>query len=133
MAQQAGSGGARADIGPRILAFIIDIVILGVINGILGAVLKVPGYALGTIISLGYLIYFEGGETGQTLGKKAMNIRVVDAETGGALGYGKAALRNTIGRIVSGFICYLGYFWALWDPEKQAWHDKIAKTYVVPA
>ncbi len=129
---QAASGGARAEFGPRLLAFIIDIVILGVINGILGAVLKTPGYALGTLVSLGYIIYFEGGESGQTLGKKAMNIRVVDAETGGPLGYGKAVLR-TIGRIASGFICYLGYFWALWDPEKQTWHDKIAKTYVVPA
>jgi uncharacterized RDD family membrane protein YckC len=25
----------------------------------------------------------------------------------------------------------LGFFWILRDPERQAWHDKIAGTYVV--
>ena len=25
----------------------------------------------------------------------------------------------------------LGFFWIIWDPEKQAWHDKIAGTLVV--
>ena len=131
MAQPVGSGGARAEFGPRLLAFIIDMIILGVVNGLLGAILKTPGYGLGTLIGIAYFVYFEGGETGQTLGKKAMNIRVVDGATGGALGYGKAVLRY-IGRIPSS-ICFIGYLWALWDPEKQTWHDKIATTYVVPA
>jgi uncharacterized RDD family membrane protein YckC len=25
----------------------------------------------------------------------------------------------------------LGYFWAIWDKDNQAWHDKIAGTVVV--
>ena len=29
-------------------------------------------------------------------------------------------------------MCYLGYFWMLWDGEKQTWHDKLATTVVVP-
>ena len=28
---------------------------------------------------------------------------------------------------------YLGWFWMLWDPQKQTWHDKVANTFVVPA
>ena len=28
---------------------------------------------------------------------------------------------------------YLGWFWMLWDSEKQTWHDKVANTFVVPA
>ena len=34
-------------------------------------------------------------------------------------------------RILSGSICYLGYFWMLWDPQKQTWHDKIVNSVVV--
>ena len=26
----------------------------------------------------------------------------------------------------------LGYFWMLWDREKQTWHDKFANDVVVP-
>ena len=33
-------------------------------------------------------------------------------------------------REVSG-IFYLGFLWIIWDSRKQAWHDKIMKTYVV--
>ena len=25
----------------------------------------------------------------------------------------------------------LGYAWALWDPQRQTWHDKIMHTYVM--
>ena len=25
----------------------------------------------------------------------------------------------------------LGYWWAFWDPERQAWHDKLLRTYVM--
>jgi uncharacterized RDD family membrane protein YckC len=27
---------------------------------------------------------------------------------------------------------YLGFFWMLWDREKQTWHDKVAGSVVVP-
>lgn len=33
--------------------------------------------------------------------------------------------------LVSGIVFCLGYFWIIWDDEKQGWHDKIAGTYVV--
>jgi uncharacterized RDD family membrane protein YckC len=26
----------------------------------------------------------------------------------------------------------LGYFWMLWDNGKQTWHDKMARSFVVP-
>ena len=52
-------------------------------------------------------------------------------DTGGPLGWGTALLRNLC-RIVSGIPCFLGYFWMLWDREKQTWHDKLSNTVVVP-
>ena len=56
---------------------------------------------------------------------------LIDAVTGGRVDYGRAFIRYLVG-IVSQLPCYLGYFWMLWDPEKQTWHDKASKTYVVP-
>ncbi len=32
---------------------------------------------------------------------------------------------------IPSFIFFLGFFWAGFDKHKQAWHDKIAKTYVI--
>ena len=123
--------GPRADTGKRFVAYIIDIVVLGIINVVLAIGLKGVGSALAFLVGIGYFIYFDGSASGQTLGKRAMGIRVVDFQTGGAVGYGKAAIRY-VGRIISAIPCFLGYFWAIWDAQHQAWHDKIAGTVVVP-
>ena len=69
------------------------------------------------------------GKTGQSLGRKFLNIAVLTA-TGEPIGIGKAALREIIGRWVSGLVCYLGYLNAFWDKHNQMWHDKIADCYV---
>jgi len=128
----AEPSGPRAGFGQRAVAAIIDGVLLGVVNVILGAVFN-PNFAgvVSTALGLAYYGYFEGGDTGQTIGKRAMSIRVVKTD-GEALGTGVALVRY-VARIISAIPCGLGYWWALWDPEKQTWHDKIAGTYVVPA
>lgn len=127
-----GPSGPRAGFGARFAAAIIDGIAVGVVSFVLRAVL---GFALGTavgiIIGLAYYVYFEGGPSGQTPGKKAMNIRVIDFLNGGSIDYGRALVRY-LGRIVSSLPCGLGYFWMLWDPEKQTWHDKLSNTVVVP-
>ena len=46
-------------------------------------------------------------------------------------GLGRAALREILGKFISGFILLLGYFWVGWDRRKQRWHDKLAYTFVV--
>lgn len=127
----APTTGPRASFGVRLVAVIIDSIILGVVNGILIAILKTPGRGLGTLLGLAYIIYLEGSPSGQTIGKRAMNIRVVDADTGGPIGYGRAVLRY-FARILSAIPCALGFFWMLWDDNKQTWHDKIATNVVVP-
>jgi uncharacterized RDD family membrane protein YckC len=124
--------GPRATFGARLLAALLDGVIVGVIGGVLRAMLGMAaGQGIAFLLGLAYYIYLEGSPSGQTVGKRVLNIRVVDFETGGPLGYGRAALRY-VARIVSAIPCLLGYFWMLWDPQKQTWHDKIATTVVVP-
>ena len=124
--------GARASFGIRFVAALIDGILLGIIGYVLGLLL---GSALGTavqiLLGLGYYSYLEGSPSGQTIGKRAMNIRVIDFNTGGAIGPARALIRY-LGRILSSIPCGLGYFWMLWDSEKQTWHDKIAQSVVVP-
>lgn len=124
--------GPRAGFGERLVAAIVDGIVLAVVSFVLRVVL---GFALGSVLGivagLAYYAYLEGSPSGQTLGKRAANIRVVDFGTGGAIGSSRALIRY-VGRIISSIPCLLGFFWMLWDPEKQTWHDKLAATVVVP-
>lgn len=109
---------------------LIDGIILSVVNAILSMVLdRAVGQGLALIINLGYFTYFHGS-TGQTLGNKAVSIKVIGAAEGGTIGYGRAFVRWLVS-IVSGLVVLLGYLWMLWDPNNQTWHDKAARSVVV--
>jgi uncharacterized RDD family membrane protein YckC len=128
----APTTGPRASFGIRFLAALIDGVLVGAGGAILSVILgSSAGQGLGTLVGLGYFVYLEGSPSGQTVGKRVMNIRVIDAENGGPIGYGRALLRY-VARILSAIPCGLGYFWMLWDKNKQTWHDKITTNVVVP-
>jgi uncharacterized RDD family membrane protein YckC len=73
------------------------------------------------------------GLTGQSWGGKAVGNKVVDATTGAPIGVGRAFGRTLFRHFISGSICFLGYLWALWDPKKQTWHDKVVSSIVVKA
>lgn len=127
-----GPSGPRASFGRRLVASLVDGLVLGVLYFILLAIVgENAALGLGLIAGIAYYALLEGGASGQTLGKKLLGIRVVDFNSGGSIGYGRAALRY-IGRIVSQIPCFLGYLWMLWDKEKQTWHDKFATSVVVP-
>ena len=111
----------------RLLAVIIDSFLVGVVDGILTAITGVP--FLGLPIPYLYYVLFTGLK-GQTLGKMALRIQVVDAQ-GNVPGLGRAALREIVGKLVSGLVILLGFFWIGWDRQKRGWHDHIARTYVV--
>lgn len=67
---------------------------------------------------------------GATAGKQVMRMRVVtrvyDSPDGKT-----AFVRECIGKLLSTFPFGIGFLWALRDQHQQAWHDKLAKTYVV--
>jgi len=126
------SGGPRAGFWRRFVASFVDGIVIGVVNAILlGFLSDNAATALAVLVGLGYYTYFEGSTSGQTVGKKALGIRVLSLADGGQIGYGRAFIRY-IGRIVSAIPIFLGYFWMLWDEEKQTWHDKFAGSVVVP-
>jgi uncharacterized RDD family membrane protein YckC len=126
-----GASGPRAGFWRRFGAAFLDGVLLGIIELLLRGVLKSFGAVLALLVSIAYYSYLEGGASGQTLGKRALGIRVISLEDGGPIGYGRGFIR-WIGRIVSAIPIFLGYFWMLWDKESQCWHDKFASDVVVP-
>ena len=77
------------------------------------------------VYNVGFMVFFNG----QTLGKIVLGMRVVK-KNGKRIGWLDAALRNVLGYNLSGLFL-LGYLWALFDREKQSWHDKLAGTLVV--
>ena len=125
-----------AGFGIRFAALIIDAVVLGVVVAILSLVNitsitdpSASGTIIQTLISLAYYIIFTA-TTGQTLGKMALGIMVVDAN-GGKLTIGKVILRETIGKFVSFVTLFIGFIIVRFDAKNQGFHDKIASSYVI--
>ena len=73
--------------------------------------------------------------TGQTVGKRAMKIRVVPIDPRLALTRGTAAKRWAVGYLPSMLVPFwtlLDGLWQLWDkPYRQTLHDKAAQTVVI--
>jgi len=75
-----------------------------------------------------YYVYLHGS-TGQTFGKMAVRIRVVN-EDGTPLDYRKAFLR-WLGYFLCDLTFNIGYIWAAFDARKQGLHDKVCRTLVL--
>ncbi|HRH82377.1 MAG TPA: RDD family protein [Thiobacillaceae bacterium] len=66
---------------------------------------------------------------GQTLAMKTWRIRLVDGQ-GGCPALGRCVLRYVLA--VAGLVAGgLGFLWALWDPQRQFLHDRLAGTLLV--
>jgi uncharacterized RDD family membrane protein YckC len=155
--QQAPAGRQYAGFGIRLVAYLIDGLILGIpfviILILLGGVAtagisaggvdangNVNGAAVAGGLGVFFLIYLALvavqilyfillWSRGGTIGQRILHLHVVDATTGANISMGKAFLRY-LGLVISAMPCYLGLLWAIWDSRKQGWHDKIAGTVV---
>ena len=130
----------------RLLAYVLD---LGVVAGILSlggwiAVLVddmlervglAPNITLTTIyvVMIPFLIilYFVmfWALTGRTIGKWFLGLKVVAAD-GRPPSIGHSIIR-ALGYGLSALAFWVGYAWVLIDDERQAWHDHMARTWVV--
>jgi uncharacterized RDD family membrane protein YckC len=126
----------------RFVALFIDGLIVGIPGGIIVTLLValvgkdatgviIVLYGLFILAEIAYFVYFWSRPDGQTLGMKVFNLRVVKTD-GSPLTVGGAIVRY-VGYIVDSIIFGLpiGYLWAAFDKDKQAWHDKMAGTYVI--
>jgi len=119
----------------RVLAFIIDSVILYVINLIVGVVLNPSATGrsgIQTLLGIIYFTYFWSASSlwpGQTVGDKFLNLRIIKTD-GSDLSIVQAFIRY-VGLVISFIVIFIGVIWVAFDPNKQGWADKIAGTYVV--
>lgn len=67
---------------------------------------------------------------GATPGKMAISAVVVDARTHAPVDFWQALTRY-VGYFVSTLPLFAGLAWVAFDPRKQGWHDKMARTVVI--
>ncbi|MFF5832431.1 RDD family protein [Streptomyces bacillaris] len=142
--QQPGYGSGMPQLahwGLRAGGLIIDGLVIGLPYGILVGIGGAMGDAAGGIIALlgvllmiGLVIWqlYQEGTTGQTIGKKAVGIRLLREADGRPLGFGMAFVRR-LAHFLDSIACYIGWLWPLWDEKKQTFADKVCSSVVVKA
>ncbi|SAK75984.1 RDD family protein [Caballeronia hypogeia] len=67
---------------------------------------------------------------GTSPGKRMAGLRIVDADSHQPMTVKQAALR-TVGYLLTFAMCGAGFAWVMFNPRKQALHDRIANTVVM--
>ncbi len=149
-----------ADFGRRLVAYLIDAIIVGVPIGILyGILISVmvgsaavadidpetgmmgagAGMAMGGTILLMYIVspvlmilYFSYFESSEKQASLGKQVMGLKVVSldGQRISFMNAVGRNA-SRIISGMVCLIGYIMAAFTEKKQALHDMIASTLVV--
>ena len=134
-----------ASFGARLLAMIIDMVILNTASsmiqapflalmlGNLNPTTMIVGFAAPLLVGAGlavvYTVWLESSAWQATLGKKILGLRVVDLD-GQRITFWKSASRNFY-KSISTLILGIGYLMPLWTAKRQALHDRMARCLVI--
>jgi len=119
----------------RLLAYILDAIVLGAITYPLIRVLSSMGIGdsssniLSIAISWMYFVVFESSEWMASPGKKVLGLIVTD-EQGMKISIGRAT-RRYLAKIVSGLILGIVFIMVAFTARKQGLHDKIFHTLVL--
>ena len=131
----------------RLVAALLDTIIVFILQFLLGSLLALAGFAslgfagetagnLALLVQLfayalgfAYYVVFTG-YCGQTPGKMALRIKVIRRD-GSPIGYGRAAFREIPAKFIAGIIFGIGYLMVAFDEQKQGLHDRMADTYVI--
>lgn len=146
-AQQIARRGFVAGFTSRTIAYCIDAVVITTTFSIIGAVvtsistlieLDIPDLEAqhrAAAVTAGVLTVAAVYELlgwwlfGKTVGKLVMGLRVVRVD-GGRPRLVQSAVR-VIGYGISAAFFMMGFIWILFDRRRRAWHDHMARTYVV--
>jgi len=138
-----------ARVGTRLVAVIIDWIILQVLSTVCGIAFGTlnlsPVYDSGSdafglksiammVIQMVLLIAYQPfliGRYGATPGKRVVGIKVVTAD-GGRVTYARATARY-FAKLLSWSTFGIGFLMANWDDERRMLHDRICETRVVRA
>ncbi|MCL6739143.1 RDD family protein [Streptomyces neyagawaensis] len=141
-----------ADSGKRVLARLMDMILVGIVVGLLAWAFRISQYTVDTddiefsrsvgqevLAAVLYIAYdtFFTVRNGQTLGKRVMKLRVANLNDGNTPSTQTSLLRAAVLWIPFAFCCAciwtaIAGGWSFFDkPFKQGLHDKAAKTVVV--
>ena len=109
----------------RLAAGVLDIILLAILRGLLDDLLSDNG---GFLMALIYFVGFWAWKQ-TTLGGIICQLRIVRLDNQ-PIRFVDALVRGLAG-IFSLAVLGLGFVWILRDQDRQAWHDRIAGTYVV--
>ena len=130
--------------GRRFSAWVMDWIVLGLAFLVITFPIAVAigdtggettGALGGIVLTPVFFAYFAvlNGH-GQTLGKRALGIKVVDAETGAPIGVGRGAIRELV-RLGCLSLLWIPFLIdglrPLWNEHQQSWHDAAARSIVV--
>ena len=125
----------------RVVAYIIDAILLNIVSGIVGMVIGFNMYtadmnqfdARGSLVSFVivwlYFALLESSVRGATVGKMAVGLRVV-TESGGRLSFMHATGRY-LAKFISAIILGIGFIMVAFTDRKRGLHDMVAGTLVV--
>jgi uncharacterized RDD family membrane protein YckC len=119
----------KGSFAERAAAFALDVILVMFVFAMLvnGNVFR-ASEELFVLLLLAYHIVFWTMKA-TTVGGIICNLRLVRTD-GGAVTFSEALVRG-LSSIFSFVALGLGCLWILRDPERQAWHDRFAGTYVV--
>ena len=140
--QEAPAGRPFASWGSRVGAYVIDTSIAGaayVVLFLIAAGLDLAGAPLLVFIPFsggGVLVFwllpaiFMARTNGQTIGKRALGIRVVRT-SGATTGFGWSLAREGPVKFLLSLLFVVDQLWPLWDRENRALHDFVVRSRVV--
>src|SRR2546425_1299036 len=129
-ATAAAVSAPKAGFWIRVLAYLIDVVILLLVQLALGIIARDSAGVLSFLVGIAYFVYFWSSYgNGRTVGMRALGLKVVRVD-GSELTPVNALVRY-VGLLVAAIPFGIGLIWVAFDGEKQGWHDKIAGTYVL--
>lgn len=134
-----------AENGARFVAFLIDSALmvvawiaLIVLIAVFGSISDAAGgvvLLVGLLALLGFGLYnglYLPGKTGQSIGKKQQNIKIINVDTGGPPGIGMVFARAILSGLIS-ILFYLDHWWILVDADNRRPSDKTLSLHVVAA
>lgn len=111
----------RATFWPRMGALFVDLVLIAIILSVING-----DYLLVILAAYGAVMW---KLKGTTVGGVLLGLKVVRTD-GRPIDWPTAVIR-ALSCFLSLVFAFLGFFWIIFDEERQAWHDKIAGTVVV--
>jgi uncharacterized RDD family membrane protein YckC len=101
-----------------------------------------PAVAINLLVNLGYEYFFvtrSGATPGKSVADISIRLRDAAGPPPGQVVLKRWGVYSALGLITNiplvgsylFLIPLLNYLWPLWDPNRQAWHDKVAATNVV--